>query len=246
MIPVPDVPAPWLGSLVWLVVLAAVSFLVTWVCTDKVGLRRRPYIAVLAATTGALGVGYVGWLGLGVADVLLTRWTIGLLVAPLVGAFLTVGIRRLPASERLHGRRLAVALVWEGVVYGVAEGLLLSTLPVLMTWQMIHSLDWSGTGGAVARWTLPVVASIAVIVVHHLGYWEYRNRMLRPIAVGCGLMSVGYLVTGSPLTPMVAHVISHVSAIQRGVELPPHEHGAPPETYGLRVVVHDGTVTGRR
>ena len=87
---------------------------------------------------------------------------------------------------------------------------------------------------------------LVVIVVHHLGYWEYRNRMLRPIAVGCGLMSVGYLVTGSPLTPMVAHVISHVSAIQRGVELPPHQRDAPPATYGLRVVEHDGTVTGRR
>jgi hypothetical protein len=93
-----------------------------------------------------------------------------------------------------------------------------------MTWQTVEALGWSGVGGGVARWTLPVVASIAVIVVHHLGYWEYRNRLLVPISAGCGLMTVGYLLTASPLTPTVAHVLSHVSGLQHGVELPPHPH----------------------
>jgi hypothetical protein len=32
---------------------------------------------------------------------------------------------------------------------------LLSVLLVLMAWQMIHSLGWSGPGGALARWALP-------------------------------------------------------------------------------------------
>ena len=54
--------------------------------------------------------------------------------------------------------------------------MLLSVLPVLMAWQMIHSLGWSGPGGALARWALPVAASVVIIIAHHLGYWEYRNR----------------------------------------------------------------------
>jgi hypothetical protein len=41
---------------------------------------------------------------------------------------------------------------------------------------------------------------VVIIIAHHLGYWEYRNRLLLPIAVGCGLISLGYLVTASPIT----------------------------------------------
>jgi hypothetical protein len=246
VIPTSEVPVSWLGSLMWLAGLALVSFLVTWIFTDKIRMRRTPYIGLLTAVTVVIGWGYVRWAGLGLADVLLNRWALGLLVAPIVGAFLTVGIRRLPVGQPLHGRRLVVAILWEGGVYGIAEGLLLSTLPVLMTWQMVDALGWSGLGGAVGRWTLPTLASVAVIVVHHLGYWEYRNGLLRPIAAGCGLMSIGYLITGSPIAPVVAHIIAHVSGLQHGGELPPHEHGAPPESYELRVADSMEHVAGRR
>jgi hypothetical protein len=130
-------------------------------------------------------------------------------------------------TQRLTGRRLGIALLWEGVVYGITEGVLLSVLPVLMAWQMIHSLGWSGTGGAIARWTLPVAASVVIIIVHHLGYWEYRNRLLLPIAVGCGLMSLGYLITASPIAPVLAHVLTHATGLVHGTELPPHPHRTP-------------------
>jgi hypothetical protein len=89
---------------------------------------------------------------------------------------------------------------------------------------MIQGLGWSGTVGAVALWTLPIAASIAVIIVHHLGYWEYRNKMLRPISLGCGLLSLGYLLTGSPIAPVLGHVLAHASGLLHGAELPPHPH----------------------
>jgi hypothetical protein len=201
------------------------------VTADKLRIPRTPYIAVLTVVTAAMTAGYVAWTGIGVVDFLTTRWAWGLIAAPLVGAFLIVGMTKLPGGQRLTGRRLGIALLWEGLVYGVSEGVLLSVLPVFMCWQMIYSLGWSGTGGGIARWTLPIAASIAVVIVHHLGYWEYRNRLLVPISVGCGLMSVGYLVTGSPIAPALAHVLSHAAGLLHGSELPPHPHTrqtAPP------------------
>jgi hypothetical protein len=217
--------------------LAVVSFAVSWVAANRLRVSRTPYIAVLTVVTAALAVGYVGWVGVDLWDVLTARWGWGLVVAPLCGAFLIVGMTRLPSVQRLSGRRLGLSLLWEGVVYGIAEGVLLSALPVFMTWQMIHSLGWAGLAGGVARWTLPILASIVVIVVHHLGYWEYRNRLLVPIAVGCGLLSLGYLVTASPLAPMLGHILGHASGILRGVELPPHPHpaaaGSPEQVSAL-------------
>jgi hypothetical protein len=225
--PVPVSPIPWAGSLIWLAALAAVSFLVTWVAADKLRMRRTPYIAVLTAVTAAMTAGYLAWADISVTELLTTHWAWGLLAAPLCGAFLIVGMTKLPVTQRLTGRRLGRALLWEGVVYGTTEGMLLSALPVLMAWQMIHSLGWQGTGGAIARWTLPIAASIVIIIVHHLGYWEYRNRLLLPICVGCGLMSAGYLVTASPIAPTLAHVLSHATSLMHGTELPPHPHRAP-------------------
>jgi hypothetical protein len=225
--PVPVSPVPWAGSLIWLAALAVVSFMVTWVAADKLGMRRTSYIAVLTVVTAAMTAGYIAWAEISVTNLLTTHWAWGLLAAPLCGAFLIVGMTRLPVTQRLTGRRLGIALLWEGVVYGTTEGVLLSALPVLMAWQMIHSLGWSGPGGAIARWTLPIVASVVIVIVHHLGYWEYRNRLLLPISAGCGLMSVGYLVTASPIAPVLAHVLSHATGLVHGVELPPHPHRTP-------------------
>jgi hypothetical protein len=227
IVPVPVSPVPWAGSLIWLAALAVVSFLVTWVAADKLRMRRTPYIAVLTVVTAAMTAGYIAWLGVSVTALLTTHWAWGLLAAPLCGAFAIIGLTRLPVTHRLTGSRLGIALLWEGVVYGITEGVLLSVLPVLMAWQMIHSVGWSGTGGAIARWTLPVVASVVIIIVHHLGYWEYRNRLLLPIAVGCGLMSAGYLITASPIAPVLAHVLTHGTGLVHGTELPPHPHRTP-------------------
>jgi hypothetical protein len=222
--PVPVTPISWVGSLIWLAGLAVVAFAISWLAADRLRMRRTSYIGVLTAMTAAMTAGYVAWSGVGVADLLTARWGWGLIAAPLCGAFLIVGMTKLPAVRRLRGERLAGALLWEGLVYGVAEGVLLSALPVFMCWQMIHSLGWSGVGGGIARWTLPIVASIVIVIVHHLGYWEYRNRMLAPISVGCGLLSVGYLVTASPIAPTLAHVLGHGSGLVHGSELPPHPH----------------------
>jgi hypothetical protein len=84
--------------------------------------------------------------------------------------------------------------------------------------------------GEIASWTLPIVASVVVILVYHLGYWEYRDRMLVPISVGCGLLSLGYLVTGSPIAPTLGHFLGHASGLLHGVELPPHVSRRPTST----------------
>jgi hypothetical protein len=230
--PVPVVPVPWVGSFLWLLAVAAGAFAISEVAANIYRLSRRPYIAVLTVVTAVLTVGYVAWAGLHTVQLLTTHWGWGLLVAPLSAAFLILGMTRLPVAHRYTGGSLRLALLWEAVVYGIAEGVLLSALPVLITWQMIHGLGWSGAVGTIAEWTLPMVASVAVIIVHHLGYWEYRNKMLRPISLGCGLLSLGYLLTSSPIAPTLGHVLAHTSGLLHGAELPPHPHpdaGAQPE-----------------
>jgi hypothetical protein len=69
------------------------------------------------------------------------------------------------------------------VVYGTAEGLLLSVLPVVVTWQLLAALDWTDGWLAVAAGATALAASVAVIVAYHLGYREYRGPAMRSSVV---------------------------------------------------------------
>jgi hypothetical protein len=225
--PVPISSPSVSGSLVWLLAVMLTAFLVAW-AANRLDIKRTPYIGLLALVTAALTVGYITWLDVPAGELLTTHWVWGLLMAPLCAAPLIVGMRKQPAPHPRTGSSLAVAMLWEGVIYGIAEGVLLSVLPVLITWEAVDSLGWSGASDAIAKWTLPIVASILVIVIHHLGYWEYRNRMLIPISLGVGLLSLGYLITASPVAPVLGHILGHASGLRRGVEMPPHPHPHAP------------------
>jgi hypothetical protein len=71
-----------------------------------------------------------------------------------------------------------------------------------------------------------MLASLAVIVIHHLGYRGFHNRAaLVPVMVGCGLLSLAYLLTASPLAAVGGHIILHTALTLRGTEMPPYATG---------------------
>ena len=226
--PVPSDTASWGGSLWWLVALALATFLVSWLVADRLKAGRVTYVVALTVVAAGFTVGYVTWSGTSVHDFVSTGWGWGVVVGLIAGALPALGVSRMQASvPPEHGARRAERLAWEGVVYGIDEGLLLSTLPALMAWQMVHSLGWSGAGGTFARVALPLLASVAVIVVHHLGYPEFRDTRAMALPVtACGVLTVGFLVTGNALTAPVGHVLMHTAAVLHRTELPPHREPA--------------------
>jgi membrane protease YdiL (CAAX protease family) len=100
-------------------------------------------------------------------------------------------------------------------------------MPVLATWQAFADLAWSSAWyGKLLVGAAALVASTFVTAAYHLGYPEFRNKsVLLPLA-GNGIMSLAYLLTTSPLAPVGAHAVMHVSAVLHGaestVQLPPH------------------------
>jgi hypothetical protein len=217
----------WLGALGWLSAVAAASFLAAWVLTNRLGVRRTPYIAALALATGGLTWGYLAWSDTGLTSFATNHWGWGLVGAAVAGAILAILSRHQPRGPRAEGWRLAVTLAWEGVVYGSTEGLLLSVLPVLVTWQAFAAHGWtSGTGRSLVAGTTAMAASLAVIVIHHLGYRGFHSRAaLVPVMIGCGLLSLAYLLTASPLAAVGGHIILHTALNLRGTEMPPYATG---------------------
>jgi hypothetical protein len=224
--PVPAQESAWWGSLLWLVGLAAVTFVFAWLSGTRLGIRRTWYIPLLFAVTVGLTLGYLEWLGVSFTQVASTRWGWGLLAAVAAAMLLAKPMSHQPVTRHVRGRQLRWELFWEGGVYGCTEGVLLSALPPFMTWQLVHALGWQGAAGGIARWSLPVLAAATVVVVHHLGYWSCRNQILIPITLGLTVLTIGFLITASWIAPALGHVLVHAEATVHGTEMPPHPRPA--------------------
>jgi hypothetical protein len=220
----------WWMTLAAIGVIAVVAFLVPWVLTDVLRVRRAVYLAALMLATAALTYGYLAWSGTDAWVFLTENWAWGLVGAAVsgaitAGAIIAVANRRgLPHPAERSAAGTASALVWEGLLYGAAEGVLLSVLPVLAAWQSFDLLGWTvTTAGAVGSGALAIVASVLVICVHHLGYREFRGtrEILMPV-LGCGLLSLAYLLTGSPIAPVGGHFLLHTGLEVRGLPMPPY------------------------
>jgi hypothetical protein len=229
IVPTAATSISWLGALGWLTAIVAASFLVAWILTSRLGVRRAPYILALALVTGGLTWGYLAWSDTSLASFASNHWGWGLVGAAVAGAILARLSRHQPGGPRPQGWRMAATMAWEGVVYGTTEGLLLSVLPVLVTWQAFAAQGWtSGIGGSLAGGIVAMAASLAVIVIHHLGYRGFHDRAaLAPVMVGCGLLSLAYLLTASPLAAVGGHIVLHTALTLRGTEMPPYATGGP-------------------
>lgn len=235
--PVPGSSFGWQEAIAAFAVVSLVAFLVTWLVTDLGHVRRTPYVAVLTGTTLALAAGYLAWSRTTLSDLLRAEWGPGLLGAAAAAAVVGVLVRRLPRRPRPEGAALVGRLVWEGVVYGAAEAILLSTLPVLAVWQGADALGWTDTtSGGVGSGALAIVGAMFVIAVHHLGYREFRGRAGRKMLVGalaaCGVQALAFLLTGSALAPIIAHIVLHGQLTLRGDEMPPSEDLGEPSGAG--------------
>jgi hypothetical protein len=226
VMPAADPTFGWQEAMAGFALISIVAFLVTWLVTDLGHVSRTPYVAILFLTTFALATGYVVWSGTSVVELVTARWGWGILAGVLAAGLIVPLVRRRPVRPRPHGAQLTGRLIWEGVVYGTAEAVLLATLPVLAVWQATDALGWTGTvWGRVASGTLAVIGALFVILVHHLGYREFREKAARKTLggalVACGTQALAFVLTGSIVAPVVAHILLHCQLTLRGDEMPP-------------------------
>ena len=218
------------GALGWLAAIAAAGFLVAWVLTSRLGMRRTPYIAVLALVTGGLTWGYLAWSDTNLTSFATDRWGWGLVGAAVAGAILALvpspAARPPPPGVAPDGRpglgRRRLRHCRGGMCCGAAGAGRLAGL-------RRPRLDQLGRPVAGCRDRRHGGTSLAVIVVHHLGYRGFHTRAaLGPVLVGCGLLSLAYLLMASPLAAVGGHIVLHTALVLRGIEMPPYATGGSP------------------
>jgi hypothetical protein len=194
--------------------------------TSALQLPRDEFVALHAVAVAVLAGVFVRSRGIDPGAQLRTRWGTGLVLGVLVGALLAWTVVSQPASARPAGSSLVWALSWDGALYGAVDAILLTILPV----QAINrARPAAGLRNVGARWRWGLgglVASAFVTAAYHIGFTEFRGGALLAPLIGNAVITLGYLLSGNPIAPMLSHVVMHGAAVVHGmtstVQLPPH------------------------
>lgn len=212
----------------WLGVGLVLCFLIPFVLTDLVSIDRDLYYGIyIVAVFGFVGA-WVGRANESPRAVLTRNWLAGVVLGALFAVPLVVIVLDAPATSRPDGVELAAAMVWRGVLYGLADGLILSAFPILAVFAAFAGTQMLARWhGKVAIGALALAVSMLFTAVYHLGYSDFRGEKLRKPVAGDVIWSIPTLATLSPLGSPIAHAGLHVSAVVHSYEtdifLPPHE-----------------------
>lgn len=217
----------WWGHVLWVAGAALVGWAQAAFFAGVLQWPRPLFLAPYVVLTTLFMVGYLRWSRLDFLAHLKDFWYWGLLGAVVVGWFVVRSVILQPHSATPQGMTLIFDLVWLGLVYGAVDGLFLSVLPIAATWQACKLLGWSERWpGQIAAGMLGLIASLVVTAAYHWGYPEFQGVAVLWPVLGVGIMSLAYLVTRSPLAPVLSHIAMHVAAvvigIQSAIQLPPH------------------------
>jgi hypothetical protein len=211
----------------WLVGGVALGFVVPFVCTELVGLQRDVYYGVYSAFAFGFFGFWAHYTNQSIRTMVARRWVLAIVLGLAVAGVMAFIVLRQDATSRPTGPTLAAAVMWRGVVYGAADGLLLSSFPILAVFAAF-------TGTALRRSTigklrigaLALLASIAMTAAYHAGYSDFRSGKIANPLAGDAIWSIPTLVTLNPIAAPIAHVGLHVTAVLHSYHtdlfLPPH------------------------
>jgi hypothetical protein len=211
----------------WIAGAAVVGFAASAVFAGLLHLPRNLFLVPYGILATLFLYAYFHSSGVELVAHFRRRPFLGVLGAALVGAFVVSNVLSQPASPRPEGWALTLAVLWVGVFYGILDALLLSVMPVVAVWlafaQRGRTAKWSGR---VSTALVALIASLVVTAAYHLGYPECRGPQVIGPMIGNAVLTGAYLLTGSPLSAILAHVAMHVASVLHGMEttiqLPPH------------------------
>jgi hypothetical protein len=213
-------------SLGWIFGAALLGFTSSALLGSMLGLPRDVFVGIHAAIVAGFSVVFLRIERIDLQVQLRRRWRGGLIVGGLVGALLARTVLLQPASSRPAGVELAWALLWDGGLYGIADAVLLSVVPVLAVYGSRPDGELRNPA-ARWRWGLAaLLASLFIAAAYHLGFTEFRGSALAGPLIGNAIVTLSYLASGSPVAPMLSHFVMHAAAVLHGMattaQLPPH------------------------
>jgi len=214
-----------LSHLLWIPAAAVVGFLTPFVFGDLLTLPVDLYYLFYFGIVLGFFWFYARRTQLDVRVRFSRRIGWGVTLGIVGGLLLMQGVLARPDTAHLRGGMLGWALIWRGVAYGAVDGLLLMAFPWLVAWRALGAED-EGWGTRIGASTVALVSIFLITTTYHLGYSDFRSRMIVQPNIGSAIGSVPTLVTANPIASPISHVFLHVTAVIHSPEtelfLPPH------------------------
>ena len=217
----------WRTDWLWIAGAAALG-LATSACFAGALRVSRPLVVVAyAGLWSPFLIAYFGGTGVEVRRAVRRNLVWGLLGAAVAGVIVVNQVVSQPPSPAPHGARLALELLWLGLVYGALDALLLTVMPVVAVWQGMSAVGLTRSfEGTLLAGATALAASLLVTAAYHFGYPEFRGPQLLGPLIGNAVLTVAFLVTRNPIAAIAPHVAMHMAAVLHGaassVQLPPH------------------------
>lgn len=212
-------------SVIWLMLASLIGFLITAVFSMGLRWDRSLFLVPYITIIGIFFMIYFSKQPISLRQ-LLGPWRMGLVGVAVATLFLMWKVQGYPPSAVPEGTQLVWAIIWIGITYGMVDGLLLNVMPVLIVHRAWPDEADTSRTTLLTRGFLALLASIFVTIAYHLGYTEFHGFSMFWVIIGNSIITLTYLLTGSPLSAIVTHVIMHIAAVLHGMEtvlmLPPH------------------------
>jgi hypothetical protein len=211
----------------WLGGGALFAFLVPFLFADAISVARDVYYAIYSLSVFALFATWIRASRLNVREFFARNWKWAVTLGLIAGGVLAAIVFKDTGTSNPGGATFGAEILWRGVVYGAADGILLGTFPVLAVFAAIpfkrgreHLLRTLATGA------LALVMAFGFTAVYHAGYSDFRSGKIGTPLRGTAMWSLPTLLTLNPLGAPIAHIGLHVSAVihsyQTDTFLPPH------------------------
>jgi len=221
-------PAKARLHLVWLAAGFVGGFAIPFLFADTLDLPRDLYYGIYIAFVAAFFTLWAKTTGQSVAAMVRRRWLLCLGLTVVASALLVPVVLGKDATTHPDGLELVGAVLWRGIAYGLADGLLLSAFPILAIFAIFEGTRVrKRVIGTMAVGLAALVASMAMTATYHLGYSDFRSEKVRQPVAGDVVWSAPTLLTLNPIGAPITHAAMHVTAVLHSYEtdlfLPPHE-----------------------
>src|SRR4029453_96566 len=177
--------SPVTSNLLWLAGGFLLSFLIPFVLADTLEVGRDLYYGVYAAAAFGYFALWVRTTGTSLRTMVGRRLPLTLTLAAVASALLVLMVYRTEdATSHPTGLELWAAVAWRGVVYGAADGLLLSAFPILAVFAAFAGTKLRRRrGGPAGAAPTPRPPSPGMPAVSRGGSSHFRSAKIRkPLA----------------------------------------------------------------
>jgi hypothetical protein len=213
------------SHLIWIALGALVGLGSSFVFGDLLTLPVDLYYLVYFAIILIFFSIYIRKTKLRIKEWFSKRMVWSVLLGLIFGALMVQNVLSRPGTERFTGAYLVWLIFWRGLVYGVIDGLLLSSFPWIITWRAFD-VGRKPLGKKIAFGFLAWLFILVVTTAYHLGYSDFRSRKIIQPNIGNTIISIPTLVTANPIGSPITHAIMHITAIihcpKTELFLPPH------------------------